>query len=297
MLRDRVGKGVFLGIALVLLTGTMGGSPATLPPRSGMAAPPVSVKEQNPRFDPTWVSHRGQVILFLYASKDSPIPQETIERIGEMQQRWSPGFQVAVMTEGSEAPTGLHPDIIVVQDDNGKTRSDYQITEDREYFLIDRYGRLRRQRIRPSFIERALAESFDASWIGFSGAWNQSYFVYRDQFLMYLADTVPDTAAQGDIIELRLIALPTFDEPRKKTQIYSPIQVEVQTDGAFEESVYRGKLEEDVQVSTEIWLQMKLRQQVEPGLHMLRVTARHKHCGFGDCLGFQETVPIPIWVE
>jgi len=159
----------------VLLTGYMimgllatGGAVASLPPHSGMAAPPVTVENADARFDPTWVSHRGQVILFLYIGEGSALPEGTRQKINEWQGNWSPrGLQVVVMTEGKQTPPGLNPDIVVVRDHQGKTRKDYQITEDREYFLVDRYGRLRRQKIRPSLVERALAEYFDPTWIGY----------------------------------------------------------------------------------------------------------------------------------
>lgn len=156
------------------------------PPKAGMAAPPVSAKDSGAGFDPIWVSHRGQVLLVLYVGANSDVPIETIQRINDWQDRLGPqGLQVVVITEGSLPPSGLHPEVIVAADQNGKTRSDYQITEDREYFLVDRYGRLRRQKINEQSVQKALNERFDPTWVGYSGAWNRRLLCpsWRDPFL------------------------------------------------------------------------------------------------------------------
>jgi hypothetical protein len=290
-------RGVFLGTVLAMLF-TIGKAQSSLPPLPGMAAPPVTVQEPDSRFDPTWVNHRGQVVLFLYVGKESDVPQETVDRVGQMQANWSArGFQTVVMMEGGDPPGDLQPGVILVRDKNGATRRDYQITEDREYFLIDRYGRLHRQRIRPSYIERALAEHFDASWTGYSSSWNQSYYVFSGQHLMYLADTVPDVVAPGETLDLRVIALPTFSEQRRGSKIESPVQVEVQADGGFDKSVYKAELNEEVTVSTEMLLQVAIRPDAEAGLHRMQVTVKHRHCGFGNCGAFKQTIPIPVWVR
>lgn len=268
------------------------------PPKPGMAAPPVSAKDSGAGFDGTWVSHRGQVLLVLYVGANSTVPIETIQRINDWQDRLGPqGLQVVVITESPNPPAGLHPEIIIASDDNGKTRSDYQITEDREYFLVDRYGRLRRQKINEQLVQKALNERFDPTWVGYSGAWNQSYFVFRGETLFYLADTMPDTVKPGEAFDVRLIALPTYSVPRKGAEIHKPVQVEVKTDGSFEQPVYKAELNEPIQVSTEMLLQVTARQDIEPGLHVLWVHVRHQHCGFGNCGEYEQTIPVPVWVE
>lgn len=268
------------------------------PPRAGMAAPPVYTTADNPLFDPTWVNHRGQVVLFMYVGKGSEIPAETVTRVNEMQQRFGPqGFQTVVMTEEAAAPAGWAPEIVLVQDKEGRTKAAYEISEEREYLLVDRYGRLRRQKIRPSFIERALQEYFDPSWIGFSNAWNQSYFVHLGENLHYIADTVPDTVSPGGQVELRIIALPNFSEPRQGSKIFKPIQIEVHADEGFERNNYKAELDEEVEISTELLVQIRVRSDAAPGFHVLGVNIRHRHCGLGDCGGFNQTIPIPVWVE
>jgi hypothetical protein len=275
-----------------------GTTAAARPPKSGMAAPPVYLAEENPLFDPAWVSHRGQVVLFMYVGKDSEIPAETVTRVNDMQTRYAPqGFQAVVMTEAGDASTSFNPEVLVVRDRDGATKNAYEIVEEREYFLVDRYGRLRRQRIRPSFIERALQEYFDPSWIGFSNAWNQSYFVHLGEVLLYIADTVPDTAAPGGRVELRVIALPNFMEPREGSKIFKPIQIEVHADEGFEKDNYKAELNEEVDISTELLVQIGIRPDAEPGFHVLGVNIRHRHCGLGDCGAFNRTIPVPIWIE
>ncbi|MCC6733545.1 MAG: hypothetical protein IT394_09975, partial [Candidatus Omnitrophica bacterium] len=192
---------------------------------------------------------------------------------------------------------GLHPEIVIARDDAGKTRRDYQITEDREYFLVDRYGRLRRQKINEQLVQKALAEKFDPSWVGYSGAWNQTYFVHRGEILFYLADTLPETVSPGESFDVRLIALPTYSVPRPGAEIHKPVQVEVRTDGAFEQPVYKAELNEPIQVSTEMLLQVVPKKDIEPGLHVLWVHVKHEHCGFGNCGGYDQTIPLPVWVQ
>jgi hypothetical protein len=288
----------YLGL-FAALTFSIAGAQAFQPPRSGMAAPPVETRTPDARFDPSWVSHRGQVVLFLYVTEEGDLPPETIDRIVQWQSDWGPkGLVTVVMVEGEATPPGLSTDIILVRDRDSLTRDRYQVIEDREYFMVDRWGRLRRERISPRLVERALAENFDPAWIGYSAAWNQSYFVHEPtQRLLYLADTLPDTAIPGDPVDFRLIALPTFSEPVPGTQIHNPIQVEVQADEGFEQNIYRFELPEDVQISTELLGQVKVRPDAEPGLHVLRAKVRHRHCGFGNCGSYEATVPIPIWVE
>ncbi len=289
---------LFFPILMVLVATLAPQADSAQPPKAGMAAPPVSAKDAGAGFDPTWVSHRGQVLLVLYVGARTEVPIETIQRINDWQDRLGPqGLQVVVITEGSYPPTGLHPEIIVAADQNGKTRTDYQITEDREYFLVDRYGRLRRQKINEQLVQKALNERFDPTWVGYSGAWNQSYFVHRGETLFYLADTLPDTIKPGEAFDVRLIALPTYSVPRPGAEIHKPVQVEVKTDGSFEQPVYKAELNEPIQVSTEMLLQVKPRADIEPGLHVLWVNVRHQHCGFGNCGGYEQTIPVPIWVE
>ncbi len=285
-------------ILMVLVVSLVPGAESMQPPKSGMAAPPVSAKDSGAGFDPTWVSHRGQVLLVLYVGARSDVPIETIQRINDWQERLGPqGLQVVVITEGTYPPTGLHPEVIVAADQKGKTRADYQITQDREYFIVDRFGRLRRQKINEQLVQKALNERFDPTWVGYSGAWNQSYFVHRGEFLLYLADTLPDTIQPGEAFDVRLIALPAYSVPRPGAEIHKPVQVEVKTDGSFEQLVYKAELNEPIQVSTEMLLQLKTRPDIEPGLHVLWVNVRHQHCGFGNCGGYEQTIPIPVWVE
>ncbi len=284
------------GVCLVMCAGLA--VQGALPPKTGMAAPPVSVVDSTSGFDPTWVSHRGQVILMLYVGASSEVPAETVQRISDWQERLGPqGLQVVVITEGANPPPGLHPEIVIARDDAGKTRRDYQITEDREYFLVDRYGRLRRQKINEQLVQKALAEKFDPSWVGYSGAWNQTYFVYRGEILFYLADTLPETVSPGESFDVRLIALPTYSVPRPGAEIHKPVQVEVRTDGAFEQPVYKAELNEPIQVSTEMLLQVVPKKDIEPGLHVLWVHVKHEHCGFGNCGGYDQTIPLPVWVQ
>jgi hypothetical protein len=285
-------------ILMVLVASLAPGAESMQPPKSGMAAPPVSAKDSGAGFDPTWVSHRGQVLLVLYVGANSDVPIETIQRINDWQDRLGPqGLQVVVITEGSLPPSGLHPEVIVAADQNGKTRADYQITEDREYFLVDRYGRLRRQKINEQLVQKALNERFDPTWVGYSGAWNQSYFVHRGEILFYLADTLPDIIKAGEAFDVRLIALPTYSVPRPGAEIHKPVRVEVKTDGSFEQPVYKAELNEPIQVSTEMLLQVTPRPDIEPGLHVLWVSVRHAHCGFGNCGDYEQTIPVPVWVE
>jgi len=114
---------------------------------------------------------------------------------------------------------------------------------------------------------------------------------------MYLADTVPDTTPPGDPIDVRVTALPTFSEPRPGSRIHSPVQVEVFCDSGFEKPVYRAELNEEISVSTEMLLQVVVKADAEPGLHVLRVHVKHRHCGFGGCGGYEDTIPVPVWVE
>ncbi|MCG3199464.1 MAG: hypothetical protein GHCLOJNM_03980 [bacterium] len=273
-------------------------SDAALPPKAGMSAPPIVVEGSPRGFDPTWVNHRGQVMLLLYVGRNTEVPFETVQRVNEWQQRLGPrGLQVVVVTEDANAPVGLVPEILVARDSKGQTRSRYQIVEDREYFLVDRYGRLRRQRINEEVVQKALSEYFDPTWVGYSGAWNQTYFVFRGDTLFYLADSVPDTIRPGESFDVRLVALPTFSTARPGARFHSPIQLEVKTEGGFEESVYRAELNEEVSVSTEMLLAVQARSDIEPGLHVLWVKVRHRHCGFGNCAGYQQSIPVPIWVE
>jgi len=273
-------------------------SEALRAPRTGMAAPPVSAQDPTGRFDPTWVRHRGLVVLALYLTENSQVPQETIDRVSDWQVTWGKrGFQAVVITESSSPPPGLNPDVLVAYDNEGKTRTRYHIVEDREYFLIDRFGRLRRERIRPSLVEKALDEFFDPSWAGMSTAWNQSYCVNRKSHLLYLADTIPETVKPGEKVDIRLVALPTFTEPRRGSVINSPVQVEVTSDGDFNDSIYRGELNEDITVSTELLQEVVVRADAEPGVHVLWVRVAHSHCGLGNCGNFEQKIPIPIWVD
>jgi hypothetical protein len=269
-----------------------------LPPKSGVAAPPVVVSDTGKGFDPAWASHRGQVVLVLYVGQRSEVPIETIQRINDWQERLgSQGLQVVVILEGSGEVAGLHPRILVARDQRGETRTRYGITEDREYFIVDRYGRLRRQRVNETLIQKALSERFDPSWVGYSGAWNQTYFVFRGETLFYLADTMPDSVRPGDAFDVRLIALPTYSLPRPGAEIHSPVQVEVKADRGFSQEVYRAELNEPIQVSTEMPLQVTTNKDIEHGMHILWVTVRHQHCGFGNCGGYEQTIPVPVWVE
>jgi hypothetical protein len=275
----------------------LGAAQALIPPKSGVAAPPVALSEPARGFDPTWANHRGQVILVLYVGKDSEVPVETLQRINDWQERMGPqGLQVVVLTENTP-PAGLHPRVIAAKDAKGETRTRYGITESREYFVVDRYGRLRRQKVSEALIEKALSERFDPSWVGYSGAWNQTYFVFQGDTLFYLADTLPDAVTPGEAFDVRLIALPTYSVARPGAEIHSPIQVEVRADSGFEQDVYKAELREAIQVSTEMLLQVKARKDIEPGLHILWVNTRHQHCGFGRCGGYEQTIPVPIWVE
>ncbi len=285
-------------IIMVLMASLAQRAESAQPPKTGMAAPPVSAKDAGAGFDSTWVSHRGQVLLVLYVGAQGDVPIETIQRINDWQERLGPqGLQVVVITEGNTPPSGLHPEIIIAVDQNGKTRADYQIIQDREYFLVDRYGRLRRQKINEQLVQKALNERFDPTWVGYSGAWNQSYFVFRGEVLFYLADTQPDTIKPGEAFDVRLVALPTYSVPRPGAEIHKPVQVEVKTDGSFDQPVYKAELNEPIQVSTEMLLQVTARADIEPGLHVLWVKVKHEHCGFGNCGGYEQTIPVPVWVE
>lgn len=292
---------MFLGLAACscLVWGGMEASFALIPPKSGVAAPPVSARDASGRFDPYWASHRGQVMLVLYQGSGAEIPFETIQRVNDWQSRLGPrGLQVVVILEGSSAePTDLSTSVIFARDESGATRERYQITEDREYFIVDRYGRLRRQRINESAVQRALSDVFDPSWVGYSGSWNQTYFVHRGETLFYLADTQPDSVGPGESFDLRLIALPTFSVPRPGSQIHSPVRIDVRTEGGFEQETYTSELEEPIQVSTELLLGVKTRADIEPGFHVLWVHVNHQHCGFGNCAGYEQTIPVPVWVE
>ena len=281
-----------LGLVLGLST-----AQALKPPQSKMAAPPVVVSDSGD-FDPTWVSYRGQVLLVLYSGKTTEIPQETIDRVNDWQVRLAPqGFQAVVIAEG-EMDRGLfNPDIIVVHDDHSETRRRYQIVEDREYFVIDRNGRLHRDRINEAYVKRALAEYFDPSWVGFSGSWNQSFFIHRNQYLMYIGDTLPDTVSPGDTLDVRLIALPTLSVEQEGREIHSPIQVEVRGPGLLVEEVYKAEENQPIRVSTEMPMEVQVRPDAEEGFHPIWVKVRHNHCGFGDCGFFNQEIPIPVWVE
>lgn len=96
---------------------------------------------------------------------------------------------------------------------------------------------------------------------------------------------------------MRLIALPTYSVPRPGAEIHKPVRVEVKTDGSFEQPVYKAELNEPIQVSTEMLLQVTPRADIEPGLHVLWVSVRHEHCGFGNCGDYEQTIPVPVWVE
>lgn len=289
--------------AMVLVVCCCGGvwvgneASAIIPPRSGVAAPPVQIWEQQSRFDPTWVRHRGQVVLVLYCGIQTEIPPETVASVSDWALRYkAQGLLVVVITEGATPPLGLSGEVVVVQDRKGQTRREFGITEDREYFLVDRYGRLQRRRINENFVKSALAESFSPEWVGFSTAWNQTYMVHRGQYLMYLADTIPDVVRPGETFDLRLVALPTFANPLQESAIDAPVQIEVRTDRGFGQEVYRAESNEDIAVSTELLLAVDLAPDAEPGLHVMYVNVRHHHCGFGNCGGFHQTVPVPVWV-
>ncbi|MCA9413033.1 MAG: hypothetical protein KC944_17590 [Candidatus Omnitrophica bacterium] len=282
--------------AFVLIIG-LRSAEALLPPQSKMAAPPVVVSDDG-NLDPTWVTYRGQVLLVLYVGKESEIPQETVDRVNEWQSRLAPkGFQAVVIHEGDVDRNRFSSDMIVVKDDNGETRRRYQIVDEREYFVIDRNGRLHRDRINEAYVQNALSEYFDPSWVGFSGSWNQSVFVHRNQYLMYLADTIPDTVTPGETIDLRLIALPTFSVAQPGREIHSPIQVEVRGPGVLVQEVYKAEEEKPIQVSTEMPMEVQIRSDAEEGFHPIWVKVRHNHCGFGDCGFFEQEIPIPVWVE
>jgi hypothetical protein len=284
----------------ILLISLVSWNPANgfQPPVTGMAAPPVVAVDPAGGFDPTWVSHRGQVLLILYVGSSSEVPPETIQRISDWQERLHPqGFQAVLILEDKTPPAGLHPEVIVAQDQKGMTRKLYQITEDREYFVVDRYGRLRRQKINEQLIQKALNERFDPSWVGYSGAWNQTYFVHRGDILFYLADTLPEKIKPGEAFDVRLIALPTYSVPKPGAEIHKPVLVEVRTDGSFQQETYKAELNEPIQVSTEMLLQVVPKNEIEPGQHVLWVHVRHEHCGFANCGGYEQTIPLPVWVE
>ncbi len=283
-------------LLLILVIGIPGAN-ALRPPQVKMAAPPVVVTDSG-SFDSTWVSYRGQVLLVLYSGSATQIPQETIDRVNDWQNRLSPqGFQAVVIAEGDIDEGLFNPNIILANDDNSETRRRYQIVEDREYFVIDRNGRLHRDRINEAYVKRALTEHFDPSWIGFSGSWNQSVFVHRNEHLMYLADTIPDTLSPGDTIDVRLIGLPTISVAQEGREIHSPIQVEVKGPGLLVEEVYKAEEDQPIQVSTEMPMEVHIRADAEEGFHPIWVKVRHNHCGFGNCGFFEQEIPIPVWVE
>lgn len=284
-------------LTVLILAVGLSASHALKPPQVKMAAPPVVVTDSG-AFDPTWVSYRGQVLLVLYWGKTTEIPQETIDRVNDWQTRLAPqGFQAVVIAEGTIDRSLFNPDILIVNDDNSETRRRYQIVEDREYFVIDRNGRLHRDRINEAYVRRALEEHFDPAWVGFSGSWNQSVFVHRNQYLMYLGDTLPDTVSPGDTLDVRLIALPTISVSQEGREIHSPIQIEVRGPGLLVQEVYKAEENQPIQVSTEMPMEVQVLPDVEEGFYPIWVKVRHNHCGFGNCGFFEQEIPIPVWVE
>lgn len=285
---------LLMGLAALSLTPA---AQALKGPQVKMAAPPVVVTD-NGSFDPTWINYRGQVLLVLYVGKASEVPQETIDRVNDWQNRLAPeGFQAVVISEGDIDRTAFDPNILIAKDQGSETRRRYGIVEDREYFVIDRNGRLHRDRINEAYVKRALAEYFDPSWVGFSGAWNQSVYVHLNQYLLYIADTLPDTVSPGEVFDVRLIALPTFSVAQPGREIHSPVQIEVRGPGLLVEEVYRSELNEPITVSTEMPMAVEVRSDAEQGFHPIWVKVRHNHCGFGNCGFFEQEIPIPVWVE